>query len=42
VIVDLRATTADAQAAELASLGTLVDLDAPPKARRVHMTRAAG
>ncbi len=42
VIVDLRAATADAQAAELATLGTIVDLDAPPKARRVHMTRAEG
>jgi SAM-dependent methyltransferase len=42
VIVDLRATAAADQADALATLGTLVDLDAPPKARRVHLTRAAG
>jgi SAM-dependent methyltransferase len=41
VIVDLRAATATAQAAELAVLGTLDDLDAPPKARRVHLRKAA-
>jgi hypothetical protein len=42
VIVDLRAATATAQAAELEALGPLADLAAPPKARRVHLRKAGG
>jgi SAM-dependent methyltransferase len=39
VIVDLRAATADQQAATLAPLGRLQDLPAPPKARRVLLRK---
>jgi SAM-dependent methyltransferase len=39
VIVDLRAATATEQAAEMSALGPMVDLPAPPKARRVHLTK---
>ena len=40
-IFDLRERTADEQAAKLARFGTLTDLDAPPKARRVLLRKAA-
>lgn len=39
-IFDLRAATAAAQAEQLAALGTLTDLPAPPKARRVMLVKA--
>ena len=39
-IFDLRETTATEQAAALAQFGTLTDLDAPPKARRVLLRKA--
>lgn len=39
VIVDLRAATADEQAETLARLGSLHDLPAPPKARRVLLRK---
>jgi hypothetical protein len=39
-IFDLRATTAPEQAAALARFGTLTDLAAPPKARRVLLRKA--
>ncbi|QCO54457.1 class I SAM-dependent methyltransferase [Pseudorhodobacter turbinis] len=40
-IFDLRAETATAQAATLSQFGTLSDLDAPPKTRRVLLRKAA-
>jgi SAM-dependent methyltransferase len=40
-ILDLRASTASAQAGRLARLGTVEDLPAPPKARRVLLRKAA-
>lgn len=40
-IFDLREATATAQAASLAQFGTLTDLEAPPKARRVLLRKAA-
>lgn len=40
-IFDLRERTADEQAQKLCRLGTLTDLDAPPKARRVMLRKAA-
>lgn len=40
-IFDLRERTADEQAAKLARFGMLTDLDAPPKARRVLLRKAA-
>jgi SAM-dependent methyltransferase len=40
-IFDLRERTADAQAAALSRYGTLTDLPAPPKARRVLLQKAA-
>lgn len=40
-IFDLRETTAQAQAASLSQFGTLTDLPAPPKARRVLLRKAA-
>ncbi len=40
-IFDLREATAPAQAAALAKFGILSDLDAPPKARRVLLRKAA-
>ncbi len=40
-IFDLRETTALAQAAALAQFGTLTDLPAPPKARRVLLRKAS-
>lgn len=39
-IFDLRAATAAAQAEKLAAFGTLTDLPAPPKARRVLLVKA--
>ncbi|QYK43073.1 MAG: class I SAM-dependent methyltransferase [Paracoccaceae bacterium] len=39
-IFDLRESTAADQAAKLAAFGTLTDLPAPPKARRVMVTKA--
>jgi hypothetical protein len=42
IIVDLRAASADEQIKDLQSLGTIVDLDAPPKARRVHVSKTGG
>lgn len=39
-IFDLRERTADEQAAKLARFGTLTDLEAPPKARRVLLRKA--
>ena len=41
-IFDLRETSAEEQAAKLAKLGTLTDLPAPPKARRVLLRKGAG
>ncbi|MDR0809349.1 MAG: class I SAM-dependent methyltransferase [Gemmobacter sp.] len=41
-IFDLRATTAPEQAAKLARLGSLTDLPAPPKCRRVLLRKGAG
>lgn len=40
-ILDLRETTAEAQAEKLAARGTLTDLPAPPKARRVLLRKPA-
>lgn len=40
-IFDLRERTAEEQAAKLAAFGSLTDLDAPPKARRVLLRKAA-
>lgn len=40
-IFDLRESTASEQSAALAQFGTLTDLDAPPKARRVLLRKAA-
>lgn len=40
-IFDLRESTAEAQAAALSQFGTLTDLVAPPKARRVLLRKAA-
>ncbi|MFN7224680.1 MAG: class I SAM-dependent methyltransferase [Paracoccaceae bacterium] len=41
IMLDLRAATASAQLAELSDLGTLEDLPAPPKARRILLRKPA-
>ncbi|MFN3845161.1 MAG: class I SAM-dependent methyltransferase [Paracoccaceae bacterium] len=41
IMLDLRAATASAQLAELSDLGTVADLAAPPKARRILLRKAA-